>query len=175
MTDTVKLATAHYNTGKAAFESGQYGKSVQQLERACALVNRQSPLGGEMQMWLVTAYEAAGQTRAAIALCQRLGQHPSLETRKQSRRLLAILEAPKLVTRPEWLTQIPDLTALDVEKTSVAYRPPTTGRRPSDRLPYEPEVVDLDKVNAKDNRFLWVAIGLVVVVLGSLVEWSGLL
>jgi len=173
MTDTLELATEHYRAGKAAFERGHYRQAVQQLERACALVDRHTRLGGEMQIWLVTAYEAVGQGEEAIALCNRLNQHSDLDTRKQSRGLLAILEAPKLVTRPEWLTQIPDLATLDVDKTSTAYAPPKTTRKPAKRTGYEPEVVDWSQVNTRDNRFTWVAMGLVVLLLGGLVWWGG--
>ena len=49
-----------------------------------------------------------GQREAAIALCRQLGAHPDRTTRKQSQRVLYILEAPKLEHHPEWLTQIPD-------------------------------------------------------------------
>ena len=60
-----------YQAGKAAFESGDYRTAVQRLEAASALMGRTSRLGGEAQMWLVTAYEAAGQKIEAIALCQQ--------------------------------------------------------------------------------------------------------
>lgn len=170
--EAIQRANGHYQAGKIAFESGQYREAVQQLEKACALVNRQLRFGGEMQIWLVTAYEAAGQSSEAIALCRRLGQHPDIETRKQSRRLLAILEAPRLVTRPEWLTQIPDLTTLDVEKNTAAYATAKPSRKLANRKGYEPEVVDLSQVNTRDNRFTWVALGLVGVLLGVLVWWG---
>ncbi|MEQ8958406.1 MAG: tetratricopeptide repeat protein, partial [Coleofasciculus sp. C2-GNP5-27] len=73
-----------YQTGKATFERGDYRAAVKHLEKACALINRNSRVGGEAQMWLVTAYEAAGQQTEAIALGQQLTKHPDLEIRKQS-------------------------------------------------------------------------------------------
>lgn len=101
---------ANYRAGKAAFERGQYRQAVEQLTKASSLAGSSSRLGGEIQLWLVTAYEAAGAQTDAIALCRSLSQHPDTQTRKQSKRLLYILEASKLNLRPEWLTQIPDLS-----------------------------------------------------------------
>ncbi|MGP0128668.1 MAG: hypothetical protein ACTMUB_05210 [cyanobacterium endosymbiont of Rhopalodia musculus] len=59
-----------------------------------------SQLGGEVQMWLVTAYQAVGRLHHAITLCQTLTCHPCSDIRKQSKEILYILQAPKL-KRPE--------------------------------------------------------------------------
>jgi outer membrane protein assembly factor BamD (BamD/ComL family) len=72
-----------YQAGKAAFEGGDYRTAVKHLEAASALMKRTSRLGGEAQMWLVTAYEAAGQQAEAIALCEQLTRHPDPETSKR--------------------------------------------------------------------------------------------
>ena len=56
-----------YQSGKAAFERGEYRASIEHLSTARNLVNLSSGLGGEVQMWLVMAYEAAGQKAEAIA------------------------------------------------------------------------------------------------------------
>jgi len=111
--ESLELAKVQYQAGKEAFERGRYRQSVQHLEKAVSLVFHNSPLGGEIQIWLVTAYEAAGQMTEAIELCEKVAKHPDLDTRKQGSRLLYILKAPRLRTRPEWLTQIPDLSQLD--------------------------------------------------------------
>lgn len=161
-----------YEAGKAAFECGQYREAVQHLEQASALVAPNSPLGGSVQMWLVTAYEAAGQREEAIALCQKLERHPDLETRKQGKRLLYIMQAPQLTRRPEWLTQIPDLGTLAEGETK--YRQGSSGagakRSPQQRL--EPEPVDLSQVNTQDNRFVWVALIVMTLTLVGLVWWN---
>lgn len=171
--ETLELVRTEYEAGKIAFESGQYRQSVQHLQKASALVERTSSLGGDVQIWLVTAYEAAGQRAEAIALCNQLTRHPHLETRKQGRRLLYILEAPKLNTRPEWLIQIPDLTALDeseanARQTSVSPAKSSKSQRPK----AEVEPVDLSQVNTKDNRFIWLALIVAVLTLGSLLLMS---
>lgn len=171
--DNLDTIQADYQAAKIAFERGEYRKSVDHLERAKALVNLNSHLGGDVQIWLVTAYEAAGQRQAAIALCKELTTHPVLKTRKEGRRLLYILEAPKLKTRPEWLTQIPDLTTLSDNGTrerldAVATPPPRSPTKPTPQF----EPVDLSNVNTEDNRFVWVALIAALLVLGSLL-WLG--
>ena len=120
-------------------------------------------------MWLVTAYQASGQDEEAIALCEALGKHPDLKTRQQSRNVLYILKAPKLETRPEWLTQIPDLTALENSTDSSKGRAGGAPRTPTRPRPQrEPEPIDLSKVNTQDNGFVWVALGAIVVILAAL-------
>lgn len=168
--ESLEIVKTQYQAGKTAFERGQYRQSVQHLEKARALVERNSSLGGEVLLWLVTAYEAAGQSSEAIALCNQLTQHPDLETRKQGRRLLYILEAPQLRTRPEWLVEIPDLTAVDKgeEREALVSNPSSVKRSPQRPKQPEPEPVDISQVNTKDNRFIWLALAVAVAILGSL-------
>lgn len=164
----LELGKVEYQAGQVAFERGQYRQSVQHLEKASALVAQTSALGGEIQIWLVTAYEAAGQSAEAIALCQKLSRHPSLDTRKQSRRLLPILEAPRLVSRPEWLTQIPDLAAVADQNSTPPKLASATTRKPS---PAKPQPVELNQMNLQDNPFIWVALAILGVML---IGWSQL-
>jgi hypothetical protein len=129
-----------------------------------------SRLGGEVQIWLVTAYEALGQRSDALTLCRELSRHPDLQTRKQGRRLLYILEAPRLTTRPEWLTQIPDLTNLSDSDardrpTAATISPAKLIEKPAFQLE---DIVDPERVNVQDNRFIWVALGAIALVLGGL-------
>ena len=168
--DPLDTAKATYQAGKAAFERGEYRKAVQCLESAKALVMPMSRFGGEVQIWLVTAYEALGQRSDALALCRELSRHPDLQTRKQGRRLLYILEAPRLTTRPEWLTQIPDLTNLGDNDardrpTAATISPAKPPEKPAFQLE---DVVDPERVNVQDNRFIWVALGGIALVLGGL-------
>ena len=159
-----------FQVGKMAFERGDYRKSVEHLERALALVNPNSVLGGTVQTWLVTAYQATGQQQDAIALCRTLTQHPDITTRKAGKRILYILEAPKLQTRPEWLTQIPDLDNLaeQGDKNRAGSLPTSAKRTTAEPTPFKVESVDLSQVNTEDNRFIWVALVAVLLVLGSL-------
>jgi outer membrane protein assembly factor BamD (BamD/ComL family) len=50
-----------YQTAIENFERGNYGIASRQLEQALAMVNPQTKLGGEIQIWLVNAYEASGK------------------------------------------------------------------------------------------------------------------
>lgn len=160
-----------YQAGKAAFERGEYRTSVKRLEAACALMKGNSRLGGEAQMWLVTAYEAAGQTQEAIALCQQLSRHPDPETRKQGKRLLYILQAPQLKRPEEWMTKIPDLGAIAESESQYRSGSSTKGSSKSTRLA-NPEPIDLSQVNTKDNQFIWVALIALSLILGVLF-WFG--
>lgn len=167
---------AEYRAGKAAFERGEYRKSVQHLEAAEAMVDPASRLGGEVQIWLVTAYEAAGQRTEAIDLCRRVTHHPDYTTRKQGKRLLYILEAPKLRARPEWLTQIPDLTGLadsnseDRRGASQYAASLSTKPRGETKPVFEP--LEPNQEAAKDNQFIWVALLAAGLVLGGLLWFS---
>jgi hypothetical protein len=164
-----------YQAGKVAFERGDYRASVKHLEAACALMSGNSRLGGEAQMWLVTAYEAAGQKPEAIALCQQLSRHPDIETRKQGKRLLYILQAPQLVRPAEWMTQIPDLGAIaesdPKDRRGSQTSSATSKRDRKDELELEP--ADLSQVNTKDNQFVWVALIALLVTIGGLI-WFGI-
>ncbi len=161
-----------FQAGKAAFERGDYRKAVHHLENACALVSLNSMLGGSIQTWLVTAYQATGQEQAAIALCRQLTQHPDWQTRKEGKRILYILEAPKLQARPEWLTQIPDLGNLadqsERDRRAIPARPAAKSP-PARTSAYKLESVDLSQVNREDRGFIWVAVGASLLLLASLV------
>ncbi len=167
MTTDLEQAKAQYELGKRAFEGGEYRQSVEALERATGLANPNSALGGEMQIWLVTAYQAADRLTEAIALCEQLGQHPNLKTRQQSQRLLYILQAPQLKTRPEWLTQIPDLSTLSSEGDRPKPMVSTTPKPVS-----APKPIDRSQINDQDNRFVWVALVLIGIIGGGLFWFS---
>lgn len=174
--DPNKLALQQFQTGKGAFERGHYRQAVNVLEQASDTTASGSLLHGEIQLWLVTAYEAAEMRTEAIALCKQLTHHPDYKTRQQAKRLVYILEAPRLRTRPEWLTQIPDLATLDEserdEQTAYSKVMARAPRAPRPKPPADLEPIDLSQVNTRDNRFVWVAIGAIALTLGGLF-WFG--
>ncbi|MFP4133180.1 MAG: outer membrane protein assembly factor BamD [Halothece sp.] len=148
-----------YEKGKLALERGRYEISIQELEKAKKRVNPQSKLGGEVRIWLVSAYQAGNKTESAIALCQSLSKHPSPEIRKQSERILYILQAPVLKRPEEWLTKIPDLSQISEDQGTITNSRPAGAvkpRRPR-KLP-EPEPIDPSEIKTKDNQFIWVAL-----------------
>ena len=167
MTERTEIAKKEYIAGVKAFERGQYKESVQYLEKASALVDRNSRFGGKTLIWLVTAYEAAGQQAEAIALCEQIKQHPDRETSSQGKRLLYIMQAPQLKRPSEWLTQIPDLAAItdntNQTRLSTGNLPRTA---PKPRTP--PEPIDLSQVNTKDNQFIWVSLLVIGLTIGLL-------
>lgn len=170
-TEKLELVQSQYQAGRYGFERGQYRQAIKHLETAAGLVDKPTRFGGEVQIWLVTAYEAAGEGAKAIALCQTLTRHPHIETRKQARRLLAILEAPQLRMHPEWRVEIPDMSKLDesdakLRQVSASPKPKRTATSP------EPKPVDLSQVNTKDNQFIWIALGATVLILVGLIWFS---
>ena len=176
-TEQRDLAQREYQAGKAAFERGDYQQAVKFLERSNALIESGSKLGGEMQIWLVTAYEAAGRTTEALNLCRKASKHPDLTTRKQGKRLLYILEAPRLKSRPEWLTEIPDLATIEKNESDrdfgrSKFAPTAPPKRIEKKRPIVPEEIDLSQVNTKDNGFIWVALVAGVTIVAGLVWLS---
>ena len=166
--EKLEIVQTEYQAGRVAFESGLYAQAVQSLETATGLVDRNSRLGGDVQMWLVTAYEASGDTERAIDLCSKLTRHPRQETRQQAKRLLFILEAPKLSIPEEWTVKIPDLAALD-ENQSISFQAnPNADIKYAKPKPTVPEPVDLSQVNTKGNQFVWVALMAIFLTLAGL-------
>jgi tetratricopeptide (TPR) repeat protein len=166
-------ANVAYRAGQLAFEHGRYRESIECFERAVAFASRGTPLGGEIQLWLINAYAAVDRRQEALALGEILARHPDLEVRKQSQRLIYILKAPKLQAKEECLTKIPDLANLDGGgdySLSQSRYGQTRTRSPSRRG--EPEPVDLSQVNTQDNQFVWVALIGSVLLLGGLLWLS---
>lgn len=172
MTENLELAHQQFQIGQDAFERGLYRQSIEALEKAASFAEQNSSLGGEAQIWLVNAYQAADRNMEAIALCESLSNHPDVKTRRQSRRMIAILKAPKLKLREEWMTKIPDLTKLDEangkNKKASGYPPPALRPRPRPT----PEPVDLNQVETKDNGFVWIALGAIALTVVGLI-WFG--
>jgi hypothetical protein len=156
-----------YQSGQIAFERGQYRPAVASFLAALAQVHPNTKIGGEVQIWLVTAFEAAGQIQEAKALCQKLSNHPNLDTRQASKRLLYIMQAPELARRDEWLTKIPDLTHLeDAEGNFAVNNTPMLPPKPKElSLEERYPPVDLSEVNTKDNGFISIALMFTVITL----------
>ena len=146
-----------YQAGKDAFERGQYRQSVEYLEAAREFTNLSSRVGGEAQMWLVTAYQAAGQQKEAVALAGELTTHPHPEIRQQAKRLLYIIQAPELKRPKEWMSEIPDLAnTRDGESKYITAK--SKNKNDSLTNSNSPEPVDLSQVDTEDNQFIWVAL-----------------
>ncbi|MGB3402318.1 MAG: hypothetical protein WBA77_06470 [Microcoleaceae cyanobacterium] len=154
--------------GKVAFERGRYRQSLQCLEAAYQQVEKNSLLGGEVQVWLATAYQALGQQDQAIALCQKLTRHPQYQTRQQARRLLEILQAPPLNNNMEGLIEFPDTSQLE-ENSSQKFVGKSSTSSPSKSTPSpSPPPLDLSEVNTQDNQFLWAALIVIGIMIGGL-------
>jgi hypothetical protein len=167
--DPKTLAKNEYAYGQDAFDRGNYRIAVGHFEKAASLAKGATPLGGEIQMWLVNAYTAVGRQADATALCEKLMRHPDTEIRRQAKNLLYILKAPQLKRPGNWMTQIPDLGAISDDPQAVGYTYKVAPKpAPRKRLKPEPEPLDPSQINTRDNGFLWVALVGVFLVLGSL-------
>ena len=172
--DSRAQAQTEYTYGQAAFENGEYRRAVDHLETAVGIAKASTPLGGEIQIWLVNAYNAVGRSREAEVLCDALTRHPDLEVRKQAKNLLYILQAPQLRRPGNWMSQIPDLGTLDEGDHFSGRSLTTTAPRSAPKRAAKPEPPPLDpsQINSRDNGFLWLALGLVGLVLGGLLWLS---
>ena len=156
----------YYQTGVRALENGKYRLSITQLESAKQLVAFSSKLGAEVQMLLVTAYQAAGEKKQAIALCQELITHPNLSIQQKAKDVLYIIQAPQLERPPEWMIEIPDLSDGESQKVQYVTNKKTKPlKKVSDELPS----VDLSQVNTEDNQFVWFALVLAAITIASLI------
>lgn len=156
--DPQNLQLDLFQSGKDAFERGQYRASIEALEAARESIALPSRQGGDLQLWLVTAYQAGDRLKEAIALCRQLTQHPNPDIRKKSKDLLYILEAPRLQRPKEWMTEIPNLAPSDDSQ-------PRYVRSGDRKMPQQPtiRVEDSRPIAPPNNAFFWFAIGIVLV------------
>jgi hypothetical protein len=162
--------------GQRAFESGRYRAAVKAFEAAVGRADPGTVLHGEATVWLVTAYEAAGDREIARKLCKTATRHPQWATRQASKRLLYILEAPELRKRDDWTTKIPDLEALTEDqddpkwvRVNLQNTAPPKPRSSAQPEGYQiPPPTDLSQVETEDGMFVWVVLGAIGVVLGGL-------
>ncbi len=152
-----------YEAGKLALERGQYRLSIKHLEAAQGLVSGNSRQGGQAQIWLVTAYQAANQIDDAIALCEKLITHPNLQTREQAQRILYIIKAPKLKRPKEWMSEIPDLA--DTDQGASRY---VTAKKQTAKNLSKQKDLETPPTDSQDNQFIWFALALIAVILGIL-------
>lgn len=156
-------ARAAYELGQQAFERGRYADAVQAFEQGIA----EKPsigLDGELKLWLVNALAAIDRRQDAIELCGKLARHPDLDVRKKSKEVLYIIQAPKLKTKEECLTKIPDLAELENSDAKPWQNRP---RKPRPLKP-PPPPLPLSEVNTEDNGFVWFALVGTGLLLGGL-------
>ena len=155
--------------GKEALEKGFPRDAIAAFETALSQGYPDSSLGGEIQIWLATALESAGDHEGARDRCRQLRTHPDVTIRRQSADILYIWEAPVLQTPEDWVVKIPDLSqvednALPSAQAAGMNRPK---KKPVKTLPEEE--YDESEINRQDNNFLWIAIGFMVAGIGFLV------
>ncbi|MEG3436728.1 hypothetical protein V0288_06315 [Pannus brasiliensis CCIBt3594] len=149
-----------YQAGILSFERGQYRASIEQLNAALEMIPKGSREGGEVQMWLVSAYQGLGDSDSAARICRELTRHPIYRIREQANRLLYIIEAPRLKRPDEWMSTIPDLEKLPDSEPKFKKG---SSKKKEEEIP---PPMRLDQ--QRDNRFIWVAIAGMLLLLGWL-------
>lgn len=155
-----------YEMGKKSLENGKYKVSISHLESAKKLADPHTRLGAEIQILLVTAYQAIGKREEAIALCQELSKHPNLQTRQKAKDVLYIIQAPKLQRPAEWMSEIPalgDEQAIKAQYVSAKKQP----KKPDSTL--ELPEIDPSQIETKDNQFTWFALAIAILTIGGLI------
>ena len=160
-----QLASELYQAGVSNFEGGNYQSAIAVLERARALTELDTNLGGDILIWLANSYDAAGRTEDAIALCRSLKKHPVGSIRKSARFMLGILTAPQLSKLEGVVSEVPILESSDSYQSKPIARSPRTNS--ADQKPFRE--VSLEKtqpVNSRDvNKFLLLAIAVFAAIL----------
>lgn len=157
-----QLASQLYQEGVSNFESGNYQQAIAMLERARALAVLDTNLSGEILIWLANAYDAAGKTEDAIAICRSLKKHPVNNVRKSARYILGILTAPQLSKLEGVVSEVPILESPDTYQSKPVAR--TQNSRDKAEKPFRE--VSLEKPNTNsNNNFLWFAIAISLMLL----------
>lgn len=157
-----QLASQLYQEGVSNFEGGNYQQAIAMLERARALAVLDTNLSGEILIWLANAYDAAGKTEDAIAICRSLKKHPVNNVRKSARYILGILTAPQLSKLEGVVSEVPILESPDTYQSKPVAR--TQNSRDKAEKPFRE--VSLEKPNTNsNNNFLWFAIAISLMLL----------
>lgn len=94
---------------RRALDQGDYGQVLRQLEPLAERHPPTTPLGGQLQLLMATAWMGQGQAERAIACCQRVRGCGDAALGAQARELLTVLEAPVLRRPREWSLTLPAL------------------------------------------------------------------
>jgi tetratricopeptide (TPR) repeat protein len=125
-----KARAKRFETGKVLYGVGRYKEAVAALVAALDAEGPFSILGGEIQLWLALAHQAAGDEQACLAVYRQVeAGHPSPKMRKQAADLRYIMEAPKLRVGPD---EKPTLPSVDPAS------PRAPGERTRRRVPPPP-------------------------------------
>jgi tetratricopeptide (TPR) repeat protein len=158
-----ELESQLYLEGVNKFEGGNYQQAIALLERAKALADINTTLGGNIAIWLANSYDAAGNTEAAITICRELKNHPSGKIRKSARFILGILTAPQIGKLEGLVSEVPVLQPYD----SYIPKPVATKKTTGDRQPFRQVSLEPPNTNSH-NHFLWFAL---VISLGLLIGY----
>ncbi len=157
-----------YLLGKEALDKGFYRQSLDYFTQAQEFIPENTHQGGDLQIWLITAYQALGKDQEAIALCQKLTTHPNFTIKKQAKDLLFILQAPRLQRPKEWMSEIPDLSKVAEEKNkfSAVTMPKKTNSKSSINSLNEHKI-NLENTS-KENNFLGFALIILLLIILAL-------
>jgi tetratricopeptide (TPR) repeat protein len=154
-----------FELGKQAFDKGLYRQSLDYLIQGEALVSPLSRDGAQVQIWLMTVYQALGKNEEAIAICQKLITHPDFTIRKQAKDLLFILQAPRLNRPKEWMTEIPDLSKVSEEENRSVYETTEKKTIAKSKINSFKEDSNTSQISDKNNNFFSFALSILLLIM----------
>jgi tetratricopeptide (TPR) repeat protein len=127
---STQLPSQLYTQALIDFENGSYQAAIAKLEQANKAIEPLSIQGGEIQIWLANGYDAVGRTMEAIAICEKLKNHPDRQIRKSAAFVQEIISAPKLSPIENGIVKIPSLT----DQPSDRYRYQNAQNNPKPKI-----------------------------------------
>jgi tetratricopeptide (TPR) repeat protein len=157
-----QLPSQLYAQALIDFENGSYQAAIAKLEQANKAIKPLSIQSGEIQIWLANGYDAVGRTVEAIAICEKLKNHPDRQIRKSAAFVQEIISAPKLSPITDGNLTIPSLS----DQPSDRYRYQNAQNKPKPEISEIPTPVPTDTKFQKSDRLAFVfAIAIVVIYL----------
>lgn len=139
----IDAAREHFIAAIAMFNRGLYSRAVDLFEVAVEKARPSSPLGGQYQLWLAQALDAAGERKAATLLLEMLQNHEDPDCRRVAAELHFIMTAPRLELEPGAFVSIPQLDER-MHNSSARIVAAGLGQRLSQRRKKVPEKYSLE-------------------------------
>ena len=103
-----KIASA-IKAVEAALEKGDYNFCIKVLDPLLINYSEETEIGGQLRLFIITAYMGKGEEKKAINICKTLMHNKKESVRQQAKQLLSILDAPHLPRPSNWSVEIPKI------------------------------------------------------------------
>jgi len=112
------LVDGFFALGRELFSRGRYAESVTHLRKAVSFLGAGSRVGGQIELWMAQALDAAGDKNQAKKVFAKLTMHPDNDVRRVAEELLFIINAPTLALPDDAFIKIPVGGVLDPNQGS---------------------------------------------------------